>query len=127
MSIARVVRVALALATFTLFLRQPSAGAGSDTSSLQRFVDAVSPSIAVISCGKKGVGTNSRYKHSRASTVRTYNNLLRDNQTSGRVWAFDADTRTWRQLSRREGLWITTKDGTVKLRSDGAAVRVADE
>ena len=43
---------------------------GSDTSSLDGFVDAVSPQIAIVSCGKKGTGTNDRYKHPRLSTVR---------------------------------------------------------
>ena len=45
---------------------------GSDTSSMAEFIAAVSPEIAVVSCGKKGVGTNIRYKHPRLSTVRSY-------------------------------------------------------
>jgi competence protein ComEC len=100
---------------------------GSDTSSLERFVDVVSPSIAVISCGKKGVGTNAGYKHPRVSTLRTYNELLKDNPDKGRVWAFDAESETWKQTTRREGLWVTSKDGPVTVTSDGADVRVNAE
>src|SRR4051812_19030659 len=36
---------------------------GSDTSSTAKFVMAVSPQLAVISAGERGVGTNTRYKH----------------------------------------------------------------
>lgn len=97
---------------------------GSDTSSTSEFVVAVSPELAVVSSGKKGVGTNARYKHPRFSTLLTYTNWLKNRDgdahpPNGRVWAFDAVRGRWRQHTRRAGLWMTPKDGTVIVRSDG--------
>lgn len=98
---------------------------GSDTSSTAEFVAAVSPEEAiVVSSGKKGVGTNSRYKHPRFSTLRTFADWFRNSdkekhKLDGRVWAFDAKSRRWRQHTRRHGLWVTPKDGTVIIRANG--------
>jgi competence protein ComEC len=99
---------------------------GSDTSSSPAFIQAVSPVIAVVSCGKRDVGTNAGYKHPRVSTVRAYDDWFAfsaaEHPPNGAVWAYDADQDTWRSTSRRRGLWVTTKDGTVTVESDGMSV-----
>lgn len=106
---------------------------GSDTSSTMEFVMGVSPSLAVVSSGRKGVGTNTRYKHPRLSTLQTYatwfRNLDRDKPADeqehppdGRVWAFNANKARWSRHRRRVGLWLTPKDGTVIVCSDGTSV-----
>lgn len=104
---------------------------GSDTSSTANFVLAASPKIAVISCGKKETGTNERYKHPRLSTVRTYGDWFKLNPPApelaapaGKVFAYDADLKKWRQTTRPAGLWVTTKDGTITIRSDGTNMEI---
>ena len=105
---------------------------GSDTSSTAAFVMAVSPQVAVISSGRMKVGTNVRYKHPRASTITTYANWFKKADRSairsatlpgGRIWAYDPD-RDWRQTDRPNGVWLTTVDGTIVVRSDGDKLTV---
>ena len=105
---------------------------GSDTSSTAAFVMAVRPRMAVISSGKKDVGTNVQYKHPRASTLVTYTNWLKTTDKtlytgspfpSGKVWAFDND-KGWRQFARPDGLWLTTVDGDILVTSDGKKLDV---
>jgi len=106
---------------------------GSDTSSTAKFVMAVSPQLAVISAGEKGVGTNTRYKHPRYSTLDTYSTWFANadkgagspkHPPNGKVWAYDAAKKTWRQHERPKGLWLTVQDGTVVVRSDGERIDV---
>jgi competence protein ComEC len=106
---------------------------GSHTSSLSAFVLAVSPQMAVISSGQKDVGTNVRYKHPRHTTIVNYANWFKTADRSrygsvelpgGNVWAYDKD-RNWRQITRPDGLWLTTVDGTVVVRSDGSKLDVS--
>ena len=107
---------------------------GSDTSSTAKFVMAVSPQLAVISAGERGVGTNTRYKHPRYSTLDTYSTWFANadkgatapkHAPNGKVWAYDAAKKTWRQHERPKGLWLTVQDGTVIVRSDGERIDVA--
>ncbi len=106
---------------------------GSDTSSMADFVHTVGPDVAVVSSGAKDVGTNKGYKHPRLSTLQTYatwfRNLDRDKPADeqehppdGRVWAFNANKARWSRHRRRVGLWLTPKDGTVIVCSDGTSV-----
>lgn len=100
---------------------------GSETSSTAEFVMAVSPALAVISSGRKGVGTNTGYKHPRFTTIETLDTYFKNANykakfgkvtfRSGKVWAYDAKS-DWRQVERAETLWLTTVDGTVIVRSD---------
>lgn len=101
---------------------------GSDTSSTAKFVMAVAPQLAVISAGERDVGTNTRYKHPRYSTLDTYSSWFANvdkgsaspkHPPNGKVWAYDAAKKTWRQHERPKGLWLTVQDGTVIVRSDG--------
>jgi beta-lactamase superfamily II metal-dependent hydrolase len=101
---------------------------GSDTSSIAGFVRAVSPKHAIISAGAKEVGTNVGYKHPRRSTIETYNDVAFGKAgDNGQLWAYHKDKEAWRQVSRREGLWATPRDGTVTVYSDGNNVRVEVE
>ena len=106
---------------------------GSDTSSTAAFVMAVSPQIAVISSGRMKVGSNVRYKHPRASTITTYANWFKKADQNifksadfphGKIWAYDPD-RDWRQMNRPDGVWLTTVDGTIVVRSDGDKLTVS--
>jgi competence protein ComEC len=107
---------------------------GSDTSSGAKFVMAVGPQLAVISVGERDVGTNARYKHPRYSTLDTYaswfatadkGNNPPKHPPNGKVWAYDAAKKTWRQRERPKGLWLTIQDGTVVVRSDGSKLDVS--
>jgi competence protein ComEC len=101
---------------------------GSDTSSSERFVRAVSPRVAVISAGAKDVGTNKRYKHPRRSTIETFNEIaFPDASAAGRIWAYDKEKRAWRQTNRRAGLWATPRDGSITIVCDGDRAKVSAE
>jgi competence protein ComEC len=105
---------------------------GSDTSSTDKFVRAVSPEAVVISCGQKETGTNVGYKHPRLSTIREYGDWFEENPPPatqptpkpGRIWAYDKKKEQWRQQSRPPAMWITPKDGMITLRSDGTKIEV---
>ena len=105
---------------------------GSHTSSSDDFIEQVSPDVAVVSSGKPGVGTNSRYKHPRYRTVgryaRWFKSLSPPHPLEGdRVRAYDEDEERWRQHQRRTGLWLTPVDGTLTLTCDGQDVTVTPE
>lgn len=105
---------------------------GSDTSSGAGFIQAASPVVIVVSSGQKEVGTNVRYKHPRLSTLRSYADWFRNRDAQahpldGRVWAYDAQAKSWRQHTRRLGLWVTPKDGAVTIRSDGHTLEIQTE
>jgi competence protein ComEC len=105
---------------------------GSDTSSHDEFVRAVSPEAIVISCGKKETGTNVKYKHPRLSTLREYGDWFQENPPPpaqptpkpDKVWGYDKKKKQWRQQSRPAATWITTNDGTITLRSDGTKIDI---
>lgn len=101
----------------------------SDTSSTVRFINAVSPDVAVVSCGRKEVGTNVTYKHPRASTIRNYQDWFAVRLPSvqaalGSVWAYEPALGQWLQTSRPSGMWLTVKDGTVAVQTDGQRLEV---
>ena len=101
---------------------------GSHTSSTTAFILAVSPQLAVISSGQKEVGTNAGYKHPRFNTIVNYANWFKSADRSkygsaplpkGKVWAYDS-SKKWRQSQRPDGMWLTTVDGTIVVKSNGA-------
>jgi competence protein ComEC len=102
---------------------------GSDTSSSVAFINAVSPQIAIVSCGERGVGTNTGYKHPRLSTVRHYSDWFKNHSPpvhagSSLVWAYEPAQKQWKQQPRPEGLWLTVVDGSVTVRSNGQELEV---
>jgi beta-lactamase superfamily II metal-dependent hydrolase len=103
---------------------------GSDTSSTVPFINAVSPEVAIISVGKKGVSTNVKYQHPRLSTVRHYDDWFKNHlppviAAAGKVWAFDADKKVWQQQPRPKGMWLTVEDSTVTVTWDGSQLKVS--
>jgi competence protein ComEC len=107
---------------------------GSDTSSSDKFVHHVMPGIAIVSCGKKDVGTNAGYKHPRLSTVREYFDWFQEKpplvpvpEPPGKVWAYDGQTKHWRRQTRPGGMWLTPNDGTITLTWDGQKMDVQTE
>jgi competence protein ComEC len=105
---------------------------GSDTSSTEAFVRAVSPEAVVVSCGKKETGTNVQYKHPRLSTVRQYGDWFDENPPPatqptpkpGKIWTYDKKKEQWRQQTRPNAMWITPNDGDITLRSDGTKIDI---
>jgi competence protein ComEC len=100
---------------------------GSDTSSTQAFLDAVTPRCVLVSAGVEGVGTNSGYKHPRASTMKRFNMAVKAavpnmGWRTKKARAYDADTGQWVDLRTRMGVAVTTMDGDVVARSVGRAV-----
>lgn len=93
---------------------------GSDTSSTQGFLDAVTPEIASISAGLPGVGTNAGYMHPRRSTVER---LLRYLATvpgrARRLRTYDAGSETWRSIDLTGALYVTALEGDLLFESDG--------
>lgn len=108
---------------------------GSDTSSTNEFVRHVMPELVVVSCGKKEVGTNTRYKHPRLSTVREYFDWFVEKPPPAaetlpkhdKLWAFDRDKSQWRQQTRPAAMWLTPNDGTVTLTCDGQKIDIQTE
>lgn len=108
---------------------------GSDTSSTDKFIHHVTPDLVVVSCGKKEVGTNTRYKHPRLSTIREYFDWFTEKPPSAsepvpkhdKVWAYDKETSYWRQQTRPQAMWITPNDGTITLHSDGEKIDIKTE
>jgi len=96
---------------------------GSDTSSSPEFLEAVSPTWMVISAGKKDEGTNKGYKHPRLSTVRNLLAFAGDQTGARTIDAYDATKKQWSQLRIWGRLFVTAKDGTVVLSTDGTDVR----
>jgi competence protein ComEC len=98
---------------------------GSDTSTTADFLNAVSPRMAVISCGKKDVGTNDGYKHPRVEPLNAINNKFKDNDDHDKIDAYDGTKKKWLRLMRKEDIWVTTADGEITITSDGQKLDVA--
>lgn len=104
---------------------------GSHTSSTAEFVAAVSPRMVVVSCGVKGVGSNKSHKHPRLVTLGTFDSWFKnlsqtDHPLLNEVWAFD-HSGGWQNHTRRKGVWVTPKDGTVTITSDGSTFTTTTE
>jgi competence protein ComEC len=98
---------------------------GSHSSSTADFIGAVSPQTVVISCGVKAVGSNAGHRHPRLVTMNSFDTWFKnlsaaDHPPLNEVWAFD-HSGGWQSHTRRKGVWVTPKDGTVTITSDGAA------
>lgn len=96
---------------------------GSDTSSSQDFLDAVKPAVMVISAGEKDTGTNKGYKHPRLSTVQRLLGFVGPKANPELIDVYDADKKTWTQTPIWGRLYVTAKDGTVVLSTDGTTIR----
>jgi competence protein ComEC len=104
---------------------------GSNTSSTMHFIQAVSPDIAVVSCGARGVGTNIRYKHPRTVTVNSYTDWFKNHHSAAaapgdQVWAYNKKAEKWNALPRPAGLLLTVNDGNITVETDGKELFVTD-
>jgi beta-lactamase superfamily II metal-dependent hydrolase len=106
---------------------------GSHTSSSVAFIQKVSPSVAVISCGAPDTGTNDRYKHPRLVTIRHFADWFEQNAPKDFVSAdwptkklnsYDKVDETWRMTKRPKGVWVTDIDGAVTISCDGQKLQV---
>ena len=96
---------------------------GSDTSSSVPFLNMVTPKIAVISCGAKGVGTNNGYKHPRAITLQDLEKLVQPRQGSPvTIDDFNASTRGWESFILDRAIYETNAQGELDFESDGKTI-----
>lgn len=96
---------------------------GSDTSSSEEFITAVSPDIVAVSCGAVGVSTNARYKHPRFSTIDRLLRTVKSQPGSTRVLpAYSAETKTWKDVQVRGALYVTSLEGDLLFESDGTGI-----
>lgn len=95
---------------------------GSDTSSSEEFLNAVSPTWMGVSAGEKDVGTNKGYKHPKFSTIRELLTFAGPRNNARMIDAYDRAGKRWRQVRIWGTLFVTTRDGTVVLSSDGANI-----
>lgn len=93
---------------------------GSDTSSTEQFLAAATIRCAVISVGGADDDVARRYGHPRAGTIERLNNTLTPAKWAGvRMSAFDGTTNEWREVQTREGLIATSRDGPLRIATDG--------
>lgn len=96
---------------------------GSNTSSTVDFLQAVSPKVIAVSCGKRDTGTNKRYKHPRAETLAAFLGVAGPRQGSAvEVEAFDSTARTWGVVSLDRAVYVTTAEGSLVFESDGKKI-----
>lgn len=94
---------------------------GSDTASSGGFLRAVSPKWVVISVGRKGVGSVVREKHPRLGAVSLLQEIVGASAANRRV--IDVfDGAKWVGKTISGNLFVTAKDGTVVLGSDGRKI-----
>lgn len=96
---------------------------GSRTSSTSSFLEAVSPSYAVISSGGKNEGTNATYCHPVLETIERLNLALGPGEAS--LWAFAGGSckkqrpSDWREVKTSQNLFVTARDGHITLETNG--------
>lgn len=96
---------------------------GSDTSSSERFLEAVTPDIAAISCGEPDTGTNKGYRHPRLETV---NELLKHigprPAEAVTVPCFSKGANEWRDVVLDRAVYVTSVEGDLLFESDGQSI-----
>ncbi|MFN0012193.1 MAG: ComEC/Rec2 family competence protein [Phycisphaerales bacterium] len=98
---------------------------GSDTSSTEPFLDAVTPDVAVITPGEPNVGTNVGYKHPRRSTVDRLLAYVRPQPGPARsLRTYDADAKRWTTTTVDRSLYSTSIDGDILVESNGRGITV---
>lgn len=96
---------------------------GSDTSSTKAFLDAVTPQVAVISCGQPGVSTNAGYMHPRRSTVERLLQYVRgDAGPAKTLRVYDADAQRWTGIAVQGEVHCTSLEGDLVFESDGSTI-----
>jgi beta-lactamase superfamily II metal-dependent hydrolase len=100
---------------------------GSDTSSGEEFIGAVSPRVVAISCGEPGVGTNAGYRHPRASTVKRLMRHADARPTAESLPAYDAAAREWVVLEVGSEVYSTSTRRDLVFTSDGARITLRED
>jgi competence protein ComEC len=96
---------------------------GSETSSKPFFIDAVTPKVAAISCGKKDAGTNKGYKHPRLKTLKEV--LGKADPREGpalNIDAYDGDNVVWTTVKLNTAVYVTAAEGDLVFESDGSTI-----
>lgn len=98
---------------------------GSATSSSASFLERIRPEYAVISSGRPGEGTNRTYCHPRKSTIERLAGFTVDGDGPAAV-GFDEEVScregtdsNWDEVGAGESIWLTARDGTVVLQTNG--------
>ena len=97
---------------------------GSETSSEREFLELVTPDIAVISCGIRGVGSNVGHKHPRLSPIETLLDFvkLRTALPVG-IEAYDTENNAWKYVIIKKKLYFISSEGTLSFKSDGTTIK----
>lgn len=96
----------------------------SETSSTTNFLNAVTPTIAAVSCGLREVGSNHNHKHPRTSTLQALLPFLGVRPGAAVVvQAFNGVTRVWEPHTVTVNLYVTAAEGNLVFESDGQTIR----
>lgn len=96
----------------------------SDTSTSDDFLALVSPDIAAVSCGAKGVSTNSGYKHPRHEILSAIMAVTLPRSSSVvTMEAYESNAKEWRSITLNRSVFVTTTEGTLVFESDGNGIR----
>ena len=95
----------------------------SNTSSSPEFLDTVTPDISAVSCGAKGVSTNSGYKHPRRAQLDLLlgHAAARDGPNVS-MQAFDTVERVRKTVNLNKAVYVTTAEGDLVFESDGNGI-----
>ena len=69
------------------------------------------------------MGTNKGYRHPRYSTIRELLAFAGPRETGRLIDTYDRERKQWRRARIWGGFYVTARDGTVVLSSNGTAIR----
>ncbi len=97
---------------------------GSVTSSKREFIELVTPDIAVIACGIKGVGSNVGHKHPNLAPIETLLDFVKPRTALPvGIEAYDTENDTWEYVIIKKKLYFTSSEGTLSFKSDGTSIK----
>lgn len=96
---------------------------GSETSSTEEFLRAVTPLFAAVSCGAPDVNTNKRYKHPRESTIRRVLQHTKAKPGAARDLAvYNSAHARWTTVRIDRQLYATSLHGDLLFESNGHGI-----
>jgi len=97
---------------------------GSVTSSTREFIELVTPDIAVISCGIRGVGSNVRYKHPNLPPIETLLDFVKPRTALPvGIEAYDTENNVWKYVIIKKKLYFISSEGTLSFKPDGTSIK----